>query len=219
MSTYLITGANRGIGLELTRQLTQRGDTVIAACRQSSPELAELGVEVCENVDVTDAACVAQLAKKVGDRTIDVLINNAGILTNESLSDLNFDRMRRQFEINSLGPLRVTHALRDKLAAGSKVVIITSRMGSIEDNTSGGRYGYRMSKAAVNIAGKSLAEDLRDDKIAVLILHPGHVATEMTGRTGIDPAESASNLIARIDELGLEQTGSFHHAQGDVLPW
>jgi NAD(P)-dependent dehydrogenase (short-subunit alcohol dehydrogenase family) len=148
-----------------------------------------------------------------------VLVNNAGILARDSLAELDFDGMRRQFEVNALAPLRVTHALLPNLGAGSKVVIITSRMGSIADNGSGGYYGYRMSKAAVNIAGVSLARDLRDRDIAVLLLHPGMVATEMTGHQGVPAAEAARNLVARIETLGLEQSGSFHHANGEPLPW
>lgn len=219
MATYLITGANRGIGLELVRQLRKRDETVIAVCRTPSQQLKKLDVEVIADIDVTNGAAVERLARRLTGQTIDVLINNAGLLTDESLDDLDFDRMRRQFEINALGPLRVTSALRQRLGAGSKVVIITSRMGSIGDNTSGGRYGYRMSKAAVNMAGVSLAHDLHAGGIAVLILHPGMVATEMTGGRGIDVSESAENLIARMDELGMEQTGSFHHANGETLPW
>jgi NAD(P)-dependent dehydrogenase (short-subunit alcohol dehydrogenase family) len=220
MSTICITGANRGIGLELARQFKQRGDDVVAACRESSKELAKLDVEVIEGVDVTEDGSVGELAKALGDRTVDVLVNCAGILSDESLTDLDFDRMRRQFEVNSLGPLRVTAALRGNLGKGSKVAIITSRMGSIADNTSGGRYGYRMSKTAVNMAGRSLAQDLREAGVAVVILHPGFVRTEMTGGQGlIDPPESAAGLIARIDELSLETSGSFRHTNGEELPW
>ena len=220
MSTICITGANRGIGLELARQFKQRGDDVVAACRESSDELAKLDVEVIEGVDVTEDGSVGELAKALGDRTVDVLVNCAGILSDESLSDLDFDRMRRQFEVNSLGPLRVTAALRGNFGKGSKVAIITSRMGSIADNTSGGRYGYRMSKTAVNMAGRSLAQDLREAGVAVVILHPGFVRTEMTGGQGlIDPPESAAGLIARIDELNLETSGSFRHTNGEELPW
>ena len=160
MPTVVITGANRGIGLEMTRQFKQRGDEVVGACRKSSDELAKLDVEVVEGVDVADDAGVGRLAASLDGRTVDVLVNCAGILSDESLGDLDFDRIRRQFEINSLGPLRVTAALKRNLGEGSKVAIVTSRMGSIEDNTSGGRYGYRMSKAAVNMAGRSLANDL-----------------------------------------------------------
>jgi len=148
-----------------------------------------------------------------------VLVNNAGILARDSLDELDFDAIRRQFETNTLAPLRITHALLPNLGEGSKVVIITSRMGSIADNGSGGYYGYRMSKAAVNIAGVSLARDLRERGIAVLLLHPGMVATAMTGHQGVPVAEAAGNLVARIESLGLEQSGSFHHANGEPLPW
>ena len=220
MSIVVITGANRGIGLELVRQFKQRGDEVVAACRKSSDELAKLEVEVVEGVDVGDDAAVGRFAATLEGRTVDVLVNCAGILSDESLTDLNFARMRRQYEVNSLGPLRVTAALRGNLSKGSKVAIVTSRMGSIEDNTSGGRYGYRMSKAAVNMAGRSLANDLKDVGVAVAILHPGFVRTDMTGHQGlIDPPESAAGLIARIDEVTLETTGTFWHTNGEIIPW
>ena len=220
MPTVVITGANRGIGLELARQFKQRGDEVVVACRKTSDKLAKLEVEVVEGVDVADDAAVGRLATNLGSRTVDVLVNCAGILSDESLGDLDFDRIRTQYEINSLGPLRVTAALRDNLGQGSKVAIVSSRMGSIEDNTSGGRYGYRMSKAAVNMAGRSLANDLKDDGVAVAILHPGFVRTEMTGNQGlIDPPESAAGLIARIDEVTIETTGTFWHTNGEVIPW
>ena len=219
MATVLVTGGNRGIGLELCRQLAARGDDVIAVCRGSSPELEASGVEVHEGVEVTDDAAVAKLGTALDGRAIDVLINCAGILTRESLDELDFDQIRRQFEVNAIGPLRVTAALLSNLGEGAKVAIITSRMGSIEDNTSGSRYGYRMSKAAVNMVGRSLAHDLKERGIAVVLLHPGMVATEMTGRQGIAPAEAAANLIARIDALNMDQTGTFWHANGDPLPW
>jgi NAD(P)-dependent dehydrogenase (short-subunit alcohol dehydrogenase family) len=220
MPTVVITGANRGIGLELARQFKKRGDDVVACCRKPSDELEKLDVEVIQGVDVADDKAVAGLAKKLKGRTIDVLVNCAGILSDEHLGDLDFDRIRKQLEVNSLGPLRVTAALRDSLDTGSKVAIITSRMGSIEDNTSGGRYGYRMSKAAVNMAGRSLAKDLEGDGVAVAILHPGFVRTDMTGHQGlIDPPESAAGLIARIDELTLQTSGAFLHANGETIPW
>jgi NAD(P)-dependent dehydrogenase (short-subunit alcohol dehydrogenase family) len=219
MATVLVTGGNRGIGLELCRQLAARGDDVIAACRGSSPELEACGAEVIEGVEVSDDAAVAKLETMLGGRAIDLLINCAGILTRESLDDLDIDRIRKQFEVNAIGPLRVTAALLSNLGEGAKVAIITSRMGSIEDNTSGSRYGYRMSKVAVNMAGRSLAHDLKERGIAVVLLHPGMVATEMTGRQGIPPAEAAASLIARIDGLQMEQTGTFLHANGDPLPW
>jgi NAD(P)-dependent dehydrogenase (short-subunit alcohol dehydrogenase family) len=220
MATVLVTGSNRGIGFELCRQLKERGDDVIAACRTASESLKGLGVRVEPGVDVTDQASIDALAQKLRGVTIDLLINNAGVLSRESIEDMNFERMRQQFEINSLGPIRVTVAMLENLHRGSKIAIITSRMGSIEDNSSGGRYGYRMSKAAVNIAGVSLARDLRSREIAVAILHPGFVRTEMTGNEGmIDPPESVRGLIQRIDELTLETSGGFWHANGEKLPW
>jgi NAD(P)-dependent dehydrogenase (short-subunit alcohol dehydrogenase family) len=121
--------------------------------------------------------------------------------------------------VNALAPLRITQLLQQNLRNGSKVVLITSRMGSIDDNTSGSMYGYRMSKAALNIAGKSLALDLRSSGVAVGIFHPGLVATRLTGSHGISPLEAAINLIARIDQLTLENSGQFFHANGESLPW
>ena len=220
MGVICITGAGRGIGMELARQYRDRGDQVVAACRKASEDLVGLGVEVVESADVTTEKGVAAITAALGKRSIDILINNAGVLSDEPLSDLDFDAMRRQFEVNSLGPLRVTAALRSHLGEGSKVAIVSSRMGSVADNTSGGRYGYRMSKSAVNMAGRSLAHDLKDAGVAVAILHPGFVRTEMTGHQGlVDAPESAAGIIARIDELTLESSGGFWHANGEELPW
>jgi NAD(P)-dependent dehydrogenase (short-subunit alcohol dehydrogenase family) len=220
MAKVLITGANRGIGLEMARQLAARGDQVVAACRRPSRELEALEVEILDGVDVTSDEAVAGLARRLDGVHLDVLVNNAGVLTRESLDDLDFDRIRHQFEVNAVAPLRVTAALLGNLGSGSKAVVITSRMGSIGDNTSGGRYGYRMSKAAVNMAFRSLAHDLEERAIAVAVLHPGFVRTDMTGHEGlIDPPESAQGLIARIDELTLTTSGNFWHANGERLPW
>lgn len=220
MATILITGANRGIGLELCRLARERGDEVIAVCRTSSRELDALGVRVESGVDVTSDESVAGLAERLGKLPIDILVNNAGVLAEDSLENLDFDAIRRQLEVNSLGPLRVTRALLHNLIPGSKVAIITSRMGSLTDNTSGGSYGYRMSKAAVNMAGVSLAQDLRSRHIAVVILHPGWVRTDMTDNYGLmDPADSAAGLLKRIDELTMDATGKFFHVNGEALPW
>jgi NAD(P)-dependent dehydrogenase (short-subunit alcohol dehydrogenase family) len=220
MPTALVTGANRGIGLALCQTLAARGDQVIATCRRSSPALDQLGVRVLTGIDVADDASVASLRRAVDRQPIDILIHNAGVLADDSLSELDLERVRWQFEINALGPLRVTRALLDHLHRGAKIAIITSRMGSIADNGSGGSYGYRMSKAAVNMAGVSLARDLRPRGIAVALLHPGYVRTDMTGGHGnIDTSASAAGLVARIDELELDTSGSFWHASGEVLPW
>ena len=223
MSTILVTGANRGIGLALARQYSSRGDDVIGVCREVSDELAATGARVENGVDVTDGAALVELAKRLVDTSIDVLICNAGILSKESLGDIDedgFERMRRQFEVNSLGPLRTVQALSALLAKGAKVGIVTSRMGSVSDNDSGGYYGYRASKAAVNAIGKSLSLDLKDRGIAVMLLHPGYVQTEMVGGGGdISPDAAAAQLVERLDQLTLAKTGSFHHAKGDALPW
>lgn len=221
MATYLVTGANRGIGYEYCRQLQAQGNQVIAVCRTASEELKQLGVQVQAGIDITSDASVADLKTRLGDTAIDVLINNAGVLKQVTLEDLDFDSIREQFEINALGPLRVTHALLPNLKSGSKIVIMTSRMGSIGDNTSGSSYGYRMSKVALSMAGKSLAHDLKPRGIALAILHPGLVKTRMTGFTtgGITPEESVKNLLQRIEALTLENTGTFWHANGEVLPW
>ncbi|MBL0164975.1 MAG: SDR family oxidoreductase [Xanthomonadales bacterium] len=223
VSTILVTGANRGIGLALAKQYSVRGDDVIGVCREGSDALMATGARVEAGVDVTDGAALAALAKRLGETRIDVLVCNAGILSKETLGEIDedgFERMRRQFEVNSLGPLRTVQALSGQLAAGAKVGIVTSRMGSVADNSSGGFYGYRASKAAVNAIGKSLALDLKDRGIGVMLLHPGYVATEMVGGGGdISPDAAAAQLVARLDALTLAETGSFHHAKGDELPW
>lgn len=221
MAIYLVTGANRGIGLEYCRQLKQRGDQVIAVCRQPSDDLQALDVQVESGFDMTDAASVADLKQRLQGIALDVLINNAGILHRVTLDNLDIDSIGRQFEVNAIGPLRLTHALLPNLQAGSKVVMMTSRMGSIADNTSGSSYGYRMSKVALSMAGKSLSHDLKSRGIAVAILHPGLVQTRMTGFTdsGITPEVSVKGLLDRIDQLNLENSGTFWHANGEVLPW
>jgi NAD(P)-dependent dehydrogenase (short-subunit alcohol dehydrogenase family) len=219
VETIVITGANRGIGLEMASQYAQRGEKVIAACRRSADELDALGVRVIEGVDVTSDESVKKLVAELAGERIDRLVNNAGILESNSLDRLDFDSMERQFRVNSIGPLRMTAAFLPLLHPGSRVFIITSRMGSIDDNTSGGSYGYRMSKAAVNIAGKSLSVDLKEAGIGVFLLHPGWVATDMTGNSGIEVEDSVRGLIDRMDELDISHSGSFWHAEGYQLPW
>ncbi|HEY9771460.1 MAG TPA: SDR family oxidoreductase [Coleofasciculaceae cyanobacterium] len=219
--TYLVTGTNRGIGLEYCRQLKAQGNQVIAVCRSPSTELENLGVKIEVNVDLTSESAVRDLVKRLDGKKIDVLINNAGIVERVSLANLDFESIRRQFEVNAIAPLRLTSALLPNLASGSKVVLMTSRMGSINDNTSGGSYGYRMSKVALSMAGKSLAHDLKHQGIAVAVLHPGLVKTRMTGFTdsGITTETSVKGLLARIEELNLNNTGTFWHANGEILPW
>ena len=221
MSTYLITGANRGIGLELVRQLSQRGDDVIATCRTVSPELKSLSVRVEQNVDITSRDSVVKLRENLNETQVDVLIQNAGIAESNSLSTLDPESIIHQFEVNALSPLCFVQTMLSQLSKSAKIALISSRMGSIADNSSGGSYGYRMSKVALCMAGKSLAVDLKAQGIAVAILHPGLVSTRMTGFTsnGIQPEESVNGLIRRIDELTVENTGTFWHSNGEILPW
>ncbi len=220
MNTILITGANRGIGLEYCRQYKDKGDSVIAVCRTLSPELEKLGVEIIADIDVSNEMSVYDLGEQLEGKRIDIAINNAGIMQNETIDKLDINSIRKQFEVNTLGPLMVTRAILPHMANPSKLILMTSRMGSIADNTSGGKYGYRMSKAALNSAGVSLSHDLKDKGIAVAILHPGYVKTDMTNDSGnITAEESVNDLIARIDELTLDNSGTFWHSDGQVLPW
>ena len=197
-----------------------QGDQVICVCRRSSAELESIAHQVISGIDVSEAADVSRLADEVGDQTIDILINNAGIFTSESLESMDFGEVQRQFSVNTLAPLRITWQLLGNLTSGSKVIMITSRMGSMGDNSSGGYYGYRASKAALNAIGVSLAHDLAPEGISVALLHPGFVQTRMVKFSGdVTPEESAAGLAQRIEELTPETSGCFRHANGDPLPW
>jgi len=221
MATVLVTGANRGIGLEYCRQLSVRGDDVIAVCREAGPELESLGIRIEAGIELTDASAIDELMSRLLHQSLDGAILNAGILHSTGLNDLDADAIRQQFEVNALAPLRLASVLTRHLSSGSWIALMTSRMGSIADNTSGGSYGYRMSKAALNMAGQSLAVDLKPKGIAVAILHPGLVATRMINfnPNGISPQQSVEGLLKRIDALTLETSGSFWHANGEELPW
>jgi NAD(P)-dependent dehydrogenase (short-subunit alcohol dehydrogenase family) len=220
MATVVITGANRGIGLEFVKQYLAKGDKVIALCRNNSDELNQSGAKVIDKVDVSNPESLEKTLPILNDLKIDLLINNAGVFANESLGDMSVSTLEYQFRVNAMGPLMVTHLLRKQLIKGAKVALITSRMGSVTDNTSGGYYGYRMSKSALNIAGVSLAHDLKEQGVAVALLHPGYVQTEMVNYGGDISAEVAvERLIQRIKELNLNNTGTFWHSNGDVLPW
>ena len=223
-SHTLVLGSNRGIGFEITRTLAGRGDHVIAACRRTSPELGALAstarLEIREGIDVTDRESLAGLATALGEGSLDRLWVVAGVLERTGLTPFDPDSVRRQFEVNALGPLQAVVALQSCLVRGAKVALLTSRMGSIADNGSGGMYGYRMSKAALNMAGKSLALDLAPRGISVVLLHPGFVRTEMTGGAGnVDAVDSAADLVRRGDALDAKASGSFFHANGEALPW
>lgn len=216
----VITGANRGIGLALTRHYLANGAQVFGLCRHSSQALDSSGATVVEGIDVGSDSLVERLQSALEAVKIDLLINNAGILRSEALGSIDYETVEEQFLVNAVGPLRVTEALLPQLKPGAKVALITSRMGSIKDNTSGGYYGYRMSKAALNAAGMSLARDLKPRKVAVAILHPGYVQTDMVNHGGDISAEvAAERLAARIRELELDNSGTFWHSNGEVLPW
>jgi len=220
MKTALITGANRGIGFALAQEYLAQGWRVIAVCRTASPELSATKAQVVAGVDVTNEAAVRELAATLEGVKIDLLINNAGILQTDHLGDIDYHHVTQQFLVNAQAPLQVTEALLGHLSDGAKIAFITSRMGSIADNTSGGYYGYRMSKAALNAAAKSLSLDVKSRGIAVAILHPGYVQTAMVNFGGdISATESAKRLSQRIAELDLRNTGGFWHSNGDKLPW
>tara|TARA_Y100001968_G_scaffold236532_1_gene219817 strand:+ start:1145 stop:1810 length:666 start_codon:yes stop_codon:yes gene_type:complete len=221
MATYAVTGANKGIGLEFCRQLKEKNHNIIAICRSNSIELDNLGVRVESQIDITSEKSLKKLKKSLDNVSIDVLINNAGILEKESLFKMTKKTILNQFEVNALAPLYLSSLLLDNLKEGSKIILISSRMGSISDNSSGGYYGYRMSKAALCMAGKSLAIDLKKHGLLVGILHPGLVRTEMTkfSPDGISTESSVKGLIKRIDEINPINNGSFRHSNGEYIPW
>ncbi|TGL91073.1 SDR family oxidoreductase [Leptospira barantonii] len=215
-----ITGSNRGIGLELTKQYMAKGDSVFALCRKSSSELTRLKpTRIFEGVDVLNSNSIRDLSAKLLDTKIDILINNAGILIPDNLQSLDEENVFTQFLVNALGPLKMVKALLPFLSSNAKLIFLTSRMGSIADNTSGSYYGYRASKAALNAIAVSLARDLNPKGISVGIFHPGMVATQMTGGQGIPTTESVEGLIERIESLNLNNSGKFFHQNGEELPW
>ena len=221
MLTYLITGSNRGIGLELCKQIIARGDKVIATCRKSSSDLKNLGVRIEEDIDISSEDSINNLRQALSGVDLDCLIHNAGIYEYNSIDDFDHESIIRQFVVNALSPLSMTKSLKGLLKKSSKIAFITSRMGSIGDNSSGSSYGYRRSKVALSMAAKSLSRDLLKEDIYVAILHPGLVSTRMTGftRNGISTKESANGLLKRIDSLDKNNTGTFWHTNGEILPW
>ena len=218
-----------GIGKAVAEKLAAKGAKVVLNSRGATRLQATLEEMVAKGwavhavqADVGNLeGCqhiIAETIRHFG--RIDLLINNAGILQHEQLGDIDYNTVTQQFLVNAQAPLLVTEALLRNLNEGSKIAFITSRMGSIADNTSGGYYGYRMSKAALNAAAKSLSIDLKPRGIAVGILHPGYVQTAMVNFGGdISAAESAKRLSKRIAELNLQNSGGFWHSNGDKLPW
>ncbi|MEQ8663288.1 MAG: SDR family oxidoreductase [Gammaproteobacteria bacterium] len=228
MATVLITGANRGIGLELVKEYAVRGDTVIACCRdpQSATALAAVTGKVeVHALDVAAADSVAALAGALRARPIDILINNAGVLgpdyPQQTALEMDFDGWAQAFAVNTMGPVRVMHALIDNLRAGEqrRLVTITSQMGALSlDMTMG--FGYSATKAALNKFMKLAAIELGKEGINVCVIHPGWVQTEMGGpQADITPAESAHGIVATIEKLNASTNGSFWKWNGETHDW
>jgi NAD(P)-dependent dehydrogenase (short-subunit alcohol dehydrogenase family) len=230
MSTVLVTGANRGIGLELVRLLLERGDTVFAACRdpdraadlqalaQSSLALTVLAI------DVTDPASISAAVAQVDGAPLDILINNAGIIgpKRQSSTDMDFDGWLETFSVNTLGPLRVLQAFLPNLSLRDQayVLTVTSRMGSLTASPGTDRIAYRSSKAALNRAMQAVAGDLKMRNIAVSVAHPGWVRTDMGGSSAdIRPADSAAGLLHVIDRMTISKSPRFFNYDGSDISW
>jgi NAD(P)-dependent dehydrogenase (short-subunit alcohol dehydrogenase family) len=231
MPTILITGANRGLGLEFARQYAADGWTVIAACRdpQAASALQALAADGAGRIriiamNVADTASVKAAAAALAGEPIDILLNNAGVGSpaGKTLGSLDYAAWLKVLDVNALGPARVVEALVENVAKGERrlILTITSRMGSIDDNTSGGSYPYRSSKAAVNMVVKSLSLDLAPRGITCVLLHPGWVRTDMGGSSGkLTPAESIGEMRRLIAKLGPKDSGKFYNYDGNEIPW
>ncbi len=227
MPTALITGANRGIGLEFSRQYAAMGWRVIATCHDpgSAADLKSISGDVSvEAMDVSDYANIQSLAKSLKREAIDVLVNNAGIHgpRPSRVGGIDYDAWAEVLKINTMGPMKVSEAFVEHVARSdlNTIVTITSKMGSIADNESGGAYPYRSSKAAVNAVMKSLAVDLRPRGITVVVFHPGWVATDMGGPSApVGPDESVAGMIKTISKLKLSDSGKFLNYDGKKVAW
>lgn len=219
-SHIVMTGANRGIGLALAGHYAQKGHRITALVRQSSPELDALGIRVIADIELTDAENLGRAVAALPDGEIDLLLNVAGIMLWESLDEVRQDDLLRQYQINAIAPLLLTAAVKHKLSNHARLVYLTSRLGSISDNQNGAGYGYRMSKAALNMAAKSLSVDLGKNGISVAVLHPGSVKTSLNKLGGqIEVAEAVAGLTARIAEMTPANNGQFLHQNGQSLAW
>ena len=224
-ATVLITGANRGIGLELARQYSEAGWQVIGTARQPdrAMELANLNNARVVQLDVTDQDSVMRLVNELSGQSIDLLINNAGILPMmRSVANIDIDQFEYIVAVNSIGPVRVTQALLPNLRASQqkKIINITSNLGSITDNTGGGFYGYRESKAALNMFTRSLAAELRPEGFICIVIHPGWVQTDMGGANAPVPVqESAGGIRSVVDSLAPEDSGKYWTFEGEQISW
>ena len=230
MSTMLVTGANRGIGFEFVQQYLAMGEEVVATYRneEDSDQLISLCAEKSNleifKLDVTSDSSMEEFSQRLGDQPIDVFINTAGVY---GPRDSVFGKVDEAdwlsvLRINALAPLFLTQLLIENFRRGElkKLLYITSKMGSIEDNRGGGSYVYRSSKAALNAVVKSISVDLEPEKMAVAVLHPGWVRTDMGGPNGlIDTKTSVAGMIQVIRNLNLESSGVFFNYDGNVIPW
>lgn len=222
-----MVGADTGIGEAFALAASARGSSVLAACLREAPTLTDAGVEVIPGIDVMSDDAVARLEHRLAASQVELLMYVAGVVREAPFGSLNFAAMQDEYDVNALGFLRVAQAVVPRMGAGGKIGLVTSRVGSLGDNSSGGMYGYRMSKAAANMAALNLARELAPHQIAVLCLHPGTVRTQMTSTlsdrrtvgSAAEPAAAAAGLLAQLDELTLQTTGTFRHANGEALPW
>ena len=228
MSTVLVTGANRGIGYEFVKQYSKNNFNVLACCRsaENASELQELAKEVKNikiyELDVGNINIIKNLSQQLKNEKIDVLINNAGIYRSSTIGNINYDEWMESFKINTIAPYQIVEAFLDQILNSDlkKVVSITSKMGSIDDNTTGGSYIYRSSKTALNSMMRSLTHDLVDRGIATLTLHPGWVRTDMGGPGGwIDSFESVQGMIREIDKLTIDDSGKYLDYAGKSINW
>lgn len=224
----LITGTNRGIGLELTKQYAADGWSVLACCRhpQSALDLqalAQVNTHIkIQTLDVADFAQIDALAVQLKDESIDVLINNAGVYPHSSFGDTDYNDWADAFKVNSMAPLKMAEAFVQHITRSQlkKIATLTSKMGSLDDNTSGGSYSYRSSKTAVNMVMKSLSIDLTPYDISVVTLHPGWVQTDMGGSNALISVQtSVAGLRKVIDGLSVATTGCFIAYDGKTIPW
>ena len=227
MPAVLISGANRGLGLEFARQYARDGWSVLAGCRRpdEAEALRALGGEVeVHALDVAEANAVDSFKGALGDRPLDVVIANAGVYGGDhqgKLADLDFDGWLDTFAVNTLGPVRLAAAVADNLKAGTekKLVAITSQMGSIADS-SGGVYAYRSSKAALNMAFRGVALELKPAGITAIVMHPGWVQTDMGGKNApTTPEKSIAGMRQVIAALTPADAGTFRTFDGKTLPW
>ena len=230
MATILLTGANRGLGLEFVKQYGEAGWQVLATCRnpQGAEELQRVAQRYPNNIkiyplDVADFDQMRNLASELEGRPIDVLLCNAGLFgKSQSFGEVDYQNWQEVFRVNTMAPLRMVELFLAHLLRGEQkiVALMTSRMGSIEDNQSGGYYIYRSSKAALNMVARSLAHDLRSQGVTVVVLHPGWVRTDMGGEHApLAPHESISSLRQVLSSLHIEKSGSFLNYDGTELPW